>query len=97
MAGNLDVGDTLNMNRNPALGIGVASFQLDDHVREVKSIHALDERHAKCVSILDCPIAPSRLSGFPATENQDFIGLANIKNPFEAKNKQHDEGDKCTY
>src|SRR5690606_33732126 len=97
-AGDLEVGDTLDVERDASLGVGALHPQVDDHVGEVHPVDPLEQRDADAAAALDEPVAdlpvPDRAAG--AGEDQDLVGRADVDEPRDDDDHHEDgEGEGC--
>ena len=95
LAGDLDVGEALDVERDAALGVGVLDLDLDDHVGQVHAVDGLEQRDADRPAAADDAVAVDlavlRLAP-AAREDQDLVGLADVEDVLDDED-EGDEGD----
>ena len=106
LARDLDVRDTLNVERDATARVRALNAQLDHHVREVHPIDDLDQRDAQTAAALDDAITDSlvtiaRCEATVATgEDQHFVRRADVDDARddeadqEQRSKDSDGSDK---
>ena len=81
IAGDLDVGDSGDVERNPPFRVGVLNPQVDGHVAEIKPHHFLEHRDAQGAAASHGAVAHLLAGSDPSPqpgEDQHLTGLADV-------------------
>src|SRR5262249_5196131 len=99
---DLDVRDTLDVERDAALRVGALHAQVDDHVGERDAIDRLDHRATHRAAALHQAVAeaaPGLVGGALAAEDEDLVRRTDVGQPrdrgddHQQREAEHDEQD----